>query len=153
MASEIFRGNVGIVLIKADKVLVFERIDVPDAWQLPQGGIDIGELPINAVYRELLEETGLTKDTVSLLDEYPEWLAYELPQHLRNGKYLGQVQRWFIFKLDVEASKINLQFDTHQEFSQYKWVSLDELESIAVSFRKPIYKKLSEYIIKTAVSA
>lgn len=146
MSSIIFRANVGIAIVKQDQILLFERSDVPGAWQLPQGGIDEDETPIDAAYRELSEETGLTRDDISLLGEYPEWLAYELPKELQKPSFTGQVQRWFIFALTADETHINLQSGTYQEFIRYRWVSLQELESLAVSFRKPIYRRIVEYV-------
>ena len=49
MPSANFRaGVVAVVTNSRDQVLAFERSDVPDAWQLPQGGIDVGETPTAA---------------------------------------------------------------------------------------------------------
>ena len=83
-----FRAGVVIVVRHHDddRVLAFERTDVPGAWQLPQGGIDKGEEPIDAARRELAEETGLGADDVELVGEYPEWVVYELPAELRAGQ-------------------------------------------------------------------
>ncbi len=146
MASEKFRANVGIALVRNDQILIFERVNVKDAWQLPQGGIDLGEKPAQAALRELWEETGLKEDDVRLIGEYPEWLAYELPDDLKTGKYMGQVQRWFVFEFKSDESSINLDADGHREFNQFRWIQVDDLEDIAISFRQPIYRKLAAFI-------
>jgi len=127
---------------------MFERQDVPGAWQFPQGGIDEGEEPISAAYRELEEETGLIKNNVMLIGEYPEWLIYELPESLRHKKpnMRGQAQRWFVFDLQGNENLINLSVNDYPEFSAYKWVKLSLIENIAVSFRKPIYRALARFI-------
>lgn len=147
MASEQFRANVGIVLVNHEKqVLIFERVDVAGAWQLPQGGIDAGETPLRASERELYEETGLSIDQVTLLGEYPEWLAYQFPDSAEKGPYLGQVQRWFVYRLDVDTKFINLGAYDIPEFADFRWVDAGQLEAIAVSFRKPIYRRLAAFI-------
>jgi putative (di)nucleoside polyphosphate hydrolase len=92
--SQFFRANVGVAVLNDEgHLLAFERYDVPGAWQLPQGGLDEGEEPLEAARRELREETRLTWDQVELLGEHPRWLAYELGAEQRTrdtGR--GQVQ-------------------------------------------------------------
>lgn len=146
MNSEAFRANVGLVLVKDQKVLVFERVDIADAWQLPQGGIDVGETPLETAYRELAEETGLRREDVKFIAEYPEWLVYEFPEGLEKGTFLGQAQKWFFFELIADESAIDLIAYEHREFAQFRFVAPYELEEIAVSFRKPIYRKLAEFL-------
>ena len=65
-------------------MLAFERVDAPGSWQLPQGGLNAGEEPIEGAWRELMEETGLGDDARrSLRAEYPEWVVYEWPVELQ----------------------------------------------------------------------
>lgn len=78
--SQYFRAGVGIMVVNDDRcVLALERYDVPGAWQLPQGGLEESEEPLQAARRELWEETRIHWDQVVLLYEHPWWLAYELP--------------------------------------------------------------------------
>jgi len=108
-----FRAGVVIVVRHPDgkQLLAFERSDSPDSWQLPQGGLDTGEEPIEGAWRELFEETGLGEDHVIARAEYPDWVAYEWPAdvmlvHGKDGKRRGQVQKWFLFDAlhaDIEA--------------------------------------------------
>ena len=79
-----FRENVGIIVANAKGQLLWaKRAGSRDAWQFPQGGIDEGETPIEAMYRELREELGLTEQHVDLLAETKEWLLYRLPMRFR----------------------------------------------------------------------
>lgn len=138
MASANFRaGVVTVVTNSAGQLLAFERSDVPGAWQLPQGGIDVGEDPQTTAWRELQEETGLDARHVELVAEHPVWVAYELPPEARrDGKRLGQVQRWFTFRVkddDVVPVPDSI------EFVAWRWVDRDWLLDHVVDFRREAY--------------
>ena len=146
-----YRPNVGSVLFNAaGLVFVGRRADQADTedttrgWQLPQGGMDEGEDPRRAVMRELLEEIGT--DRAEIIGEHPEWLTYDLPQHLLGialrGKYRGQRQRWFALRFTGEDSDIRLDADPHPEFDQWRWIRLAEIPALAVDFKRPIYEVL-----------
>ena len=147
-----YRSNVGAVLFnRAGLILVARRADLPHAegpaggWQLPQGGIDDGEDPRQAVLRELAEEIGT--DRAEVMGEHPDWLTYDLPPHLvgiaLHGKFRGQKQRWFALRFTGEDSDIRLDADPHPEFDAWRWVELGELPGLAVPFKRPIYEVLT----------
>ena len=147
-----YRPNVGAVLFNRDGlVFVARRADLlnaegsPGGWQLPQGGIDEGEDPADAVLRELEEEIGTRKaDTIG---EHPDWLTYDLPPDLLGiawrGLYRGQRQRWFALRFAGTDSDIRLDLDPHPEFDAWRWVPLAELPSLAVPFKRAIYDVLA----------
>lgn len=154
------RPNVGACLFNRDGlVLIGRRADQPagesivGAWQLPQGGLDPGEDPEEAVLRELSEEVGTRNATV--MGRMPEWLDYDLPAHLvgkaLGGRYRGQTQLWFALRFLGADSEIRLDTDTHQEFSDWRWVPLGEVPAIAVTFRRPIYERLAQDFARYAV--
>jgi putative (di)nucleoside polyphosphate hydrolase len=139
MPSANFRaGVVAVVTNSSDLVLAFERSDVPGAWQLPQGGIDVGETPLSAIWRELGEETGLGSSDVELIGEHPVWLVYEFPDHVRSdGKRLGQAQRWYFFRArddSVEPTPDDV------EFVAWRWVERAWLVDHVVGFRREVYR-------------
>jgi putative (di)nucleoside polyphosphate hydrolase len=141
MASEFFRASVGCVVRTDDgRVLVLRRCGRgAGSWQFPQGGIDAGETPQAALWRELGEETGLGAADVSLEFEHSRWIAYELPAAMRSPKVgLGQAQRWFVLRMrtDVEPRPDGVEFDAHE------WVSGDEALARAVEFRRPVYAEI-----------
>jgi putative (di)nucleoside polyphosphate hydrolase len=142
MTSLPYRPCVGIMLFNDDgQVFVGKRIDQSvEAWQMPQGGIDKGEAPRDAAYRELEEEIG-TKNA-ELLREHPDWLNYDLPPHLvgfaLQGRYRGQTQKWFAFRFKGKESEINLN-TPHPEFSEWRWMKLDQLIGAIVPFKRPTY--------------
>ena len=146
MTSQTFRANVGIAVARADgRVLALERIDQPDRWQMPQGGLNVGEEPAEASLRELQEETGLRPDRVELAAEHPVWLAYELPPgRRRNGIGRGQVQKWFLFRFLGTDADIDLTppKGERQEFRDFRWVDLSELAEGMWEIKRPIYQAL-----------
>ena len=143
------RSGVGIIVLnKNNKIFVAKRIDNPkNFWQMPQGGIDKGEDYLSAAYRELKEETSITK--VKLIKELDGFITYLLPDHLLGiiwkGKYKGQKQKWFIMKFTGEDKEINIQ-TKKPEFLEWKWIELETLTEVVVDFKLHVYKELKEKI-------
>ena len=145
------RSGVGIVVLNQEnKVFVAKRIDNPkNFWQMPQGGIDIGENFLNAAYRELAEETSIK--SVKLIKELDGMITYELPDHLLGiiwkGKYRGQKQKWFLMRFFGEDKEININ-TPHPEFLDWKWIEIDQLTKVVVDFKLHVYKEVSEKVKK-----
>ena len=139
------RLGVGIILLNKDnEVFVGKRKDNPiDKWQMPQGGIDNNEKPLDAMKRELEEETSVTN--IKILKEVNSWLEYELPPNLLGkiwkGKYRGQTQKWFIVRFIGSDKEINLK-TKKPVFIEWKWISHKLLTQVIVDFKKNVYKKL-----------
>jgi putative (di)nucleoside polyphosphate hydrolase len=151
-----YRLCVGVALFNRDgKVWVGRRSD-EDAegegkghwWQMPQGGLDDGEDPLEAARRELYEETSVAH--ASLIAEAPDWLAYDLPAELVptswNGRYRGQKQRWFAFRFDGPDSEIDVLAPgggKHQaEFTEWRWEALERLPALIVPFKRGVYEQV-----------
>ena len=138
-----YRPCVGIMLLNRDgAVFVGRRNDVGrGAWQMPQGGIDANEAPRVAALRELAEETGIR--SVEILAEAPEWHAYDYPEDIARRsfakRYRGQRQRWFAMRFLGDDKEIDLQA-THAEFDAWKWVDIDSLAAMIVTFKRPVYE-------------
>jgi putative (di)nucleoside polyphosphate hydrolase len=143
--GEAYRAGVGVMLLNArNEVWVGRRIGFPDdAWQMPQGGIDEGESPREAVFRELKEEIGT--DNADILAETKDWLYYDLPADLIgkawDGKWRGQRQKWFVMRFKGSDADVNLETE-HPEFSAWKWVKVADLASLVVSFKRNVYLSL-----------
>jgi len=141
-SAEGYRRAVGIMLLNAaGEVFVAQRIDfAQDAWQMPQGGIDKGEAPLAAAFRELKEEIGT--DKADLIAESKRWLAYDYPPELRGrawrGRYRGQIQKWFALRFTGSDGDIDLE-TAHPEFSAWKWVPPQELPRLIVAFKRQLY--------------
>jgi putative (di)nucleoside polyphosphate hydrolase len=127
-------------------VFVGKRIDQSiEAWQMPQGGIDEGETPQETMRRELKEEIGT--NNVEILREHPDWLTYDLPEHLLGvaweGRYRGQRLKWFALRFLGMDGEIDVR-TPHQEFSDWKWIAVGELLPLVVPFKRNIYAKVIE---------
>ena len=139
-----YRKCVGMMIVNdKNEILVGRRLDHPSGyWQMPQGGIDENEIPEEAVWREMMEEIGT--NNADLLKTSSQWIKYEIPQktlnHLPWGKkYIGQNQKWFIFKFAGQDKEINVETD-NPEFSEWKWMEHKELISNAVPFKRKTYQ-------------
>ena len=143
------RSGVGIVVLnKKNKIFVAKRIDNPgDFWQMPQGGIDLGEDYLTAALRELEEETSIKK--VKLIKEINETLTYELPENLLGkiwkGRYKGQQQKWFLMRYLGNDDEINIK-TLKPEFLEWKWIDIDMITDVVVDFKLDVYKKLKKKI-------
>ena len=147
MAKPNFRAGVITVVRRSDgRVLAFERAEPAGAWQFPQGGIDEGETPEQAAWRELAEETGLGHEQVRLVGEHPYWTIYEWPTDVRAGKdagkvldRLGQAHRWFFFEpRDGELEPV----PDGDEFVAWRWMDPSDLLAQVVEFRRPGYEQV-----------
>ena len=141
------RKGVGIVVLnKENKVFVARRIDNPkNFWQMPQGGIEIGEEFYKAAIRELEEETSIK--TVSLIKEIESFTTYLLPDHLIGiiwrGRYRGQKQKWFILRFEGDEKEININ-TKKPEFLDWKWTNIENLTDKVVNFKLNVYKVIQE---------
>lgn len=141
-----FRLNAGIILANAENQLFWgRRAGNFDAWQFPQGGIQEGETPEQAMFRELHEELGLLPHQVEVLGVTSLWYKYYIPRHLRSRAYhpvcLGQKQKWFLLRLLDKDEAIRLDLVDSPEFTQFKWVDYWYPLKHIVAFKKSVYTK------------
>ena len=137
-----YRAGVGVMLLNdEDHVWVGQRLDSTlEAWQMPQGGIDEGEDPLTAAFRELGEEIGTTK--AEIIAESRDWLCYDLPDDLIGkiwgGRYCGQRQKWYAMRFTGTDADINLQTE-HPEFRAWRWAEASHLPALIVPFKRKLY--------------
>lgn len=142
--SQGFRANVGIVITTANGQVFWGRKVGKAAWQFPQGGLQSGEAPIDAMYRELAEEVGLQAKDVIVLQESAQWYAYQLPQHFirRNVDQIciGQKQKWFLLRLLSHDSCIRLDDSEEPEFDCWRWVDYWYPAREVIFFKRQVYQ-------------
>ena len=144
-----YRPCVGVMLVNREgRIFAGQRIDSPGgAWQMPQGGIELGEEPREAALRELQEETGVPAEAVEVLAESPDWIAYDLPHELVprlwKGRYRGQAQRWFLMRFLGEDAQVDIRTE-HPEFNAWAWMAPDELIERIVPFKRATYAAVIE---------
>ncbi len=111
-------------------------------WQMPQGGIDPGEDPRTAVFRELHEETG-TRDA-QIIGEIEDWLTYDLPEAVIRRKrftHRGQRQKWFALLFTGTDDGFDLH--VHEpEFDIWRWTELTSLPDLIIPFKRPVYERV-----------
>lgn len=142
-----YRPGVGIMLVnQQNMVFVAKRIDMKsEYWQMPQGGIDDGESPDDAVFRELHEETSVKN--AEILAKSKIWFYYDLPDYLItkvwDGKYRGQKQQWYLMRFIGNDDEVNIK-TSNPEFSEWRWADVKDLPNIIVPFKKKLYLEIIE---------
>ncbi|XP_043695792.1 nudix hydrolase 25-like isoform X2 [Telopea speciosissima] len=144
-----YRPNVGICLINSEnQVFVASRLNVPGAWQMPQGAIEDGEEPRSAAIRLLREETGIV--SAEIVAEVPHWLKYDFPpavkakvNRLWGGEWHGQATKWFLMRLSRDDSEVNLESgEADTEFAEWRWAIPEEVIEQAVDYKRPTYEEV-----------
>lgn len=141
--TEGYRANVGIILVNVDGSLFWAKRIGEDAWQFPQGGIRESESAEQAVFRELQEEVGVTKDSVEVIGSTQDWLRYDIPDHLIRRHQMpcciGQKQRWFLLRFTGKESDVCLDSCDKPEFDQWRWIDQVEPPRSVISFKRDVY--------------
>ena len=149
-----YRPNVGIVLLNQRNEVFWGKRVGQHSWQFPQGGIQHGETPEQAMYRELHEEIGLEPQHVQIIGRTREWLRYDVPaEFLRrgnatrsaNGKparhtYRGQKQIWFLLRMVGRDSDISLRATDHPEFDGWRWSPYWIPLEVVIDFKREVYE-------------
>jgi putative (di)nucleoside polyphosphate hydrolase len=149
-----YRPNVGIVLMRQDGQVFWARRVRRDGWQFPQGGMNTDETPVEAMYRELREETGLQPEDVELLGATPGWLRYRLPARAvrQNQKLvcIGQKQVWFLLRLTGDESRVCLNLTEAPEFDHWRWVDFWYPVQHVVIFKRGVYARALRHLAPLA---
>jgi len=146
--KDLYRPNVAMIIVSNDypqkkEIFIAQRNDLSNVWQFPQGGIDEGEEVLEALFRELEEEIG-TK-AVKIIGEYPQWISYDFPPKIakKMNPYKGQKQKYFLVKLKKSA-KIDIN-TSHPEFSDYKFVGVEDALNLSASFKQAVYETVIQH--------
>jgi putative (di)nucleoside polyphosphate hydrolase len=147
-----YRPNVGIILCNCRNEVFWGKRVRQHSWQFPQGGIDHGETPEQAMYRELNEEVGLDTQHVRILGRTREWLRYNVPdtwiKRDYRGHYRGQKQIWFLLRLTGHDCDVKLRASTHPEFDAWRWTDYWYAPEAVVEFKREVYKLALEELAR-----
>ena len=139
-----FRPNVGIILLNQRNQVFWGKRIRTHSWQFPQGGIDRGETPEQAMFRELHEEVGLRPEHVRIVARTRDWLRYEVPERFirrdARGYYRGQKQIWFLLQLTGHDWDLNLRATNHPEFDAWRWNDYWVPLDVVVEFKRGVYE-------------
>jgi len=139
-----FRPNVGIILLNQKNQVFWGKRIRSHSWQFPQGGIDRGETPEQAMYRELHEEVGLRPEHVAIVARTKDWLRYEVPDRFirrdARGHYKGQKQIWYLLRLVAHDWHLNLRATNHPEFDAWRWNDYWVPLDVVVEFKRGVYE-------------
>lgn len=139
-----FRPNVGIILLNQKNQVFWGKRIRTHSWQFPQGGIDRGETPEQAMYRELHEEIGLKPEHVRIVARTRDWLRYEVPDRFirrdARGRYRGQKQIWFLLQLITHDWNLNLRATDHPEFDAWRWNDYWVPLDVVIEFKRSVYE-------------
>lgn len=140
-----FRANVGIILVGPKKKLFLAKRAGQEAWQFPQGGIQENETIQEALFRELHEEIGLCEGQVEIIACTRRWLHYRLPhrfiRHQIQPLCIGQKQKWFMLRLLVDETHVQLNCTDTPEFDMWRWVSYWDPLKAVIDFKKSVYRR------------
>jgi putative (di)nucleoside polyphosphate hydrolase len=149
-----YRPNVGIILIRDDGHVFWARRAFRDGWQFPQGGMRSDETPLEAMYRELHEETGLRPEHVEVLGATPGWLRYKLPKRYLRQKEkplcIGQKQVWFLLRFLGDESHVRLDLTESPEFDLWRWVDFWYPLAHVVAFKREVYERALRHLAPLA---
>ncbi|EYC50435.1 RNA pyrophosphohydrolase [Hylemonella gracilis str. Niagara R] len=139
-----FRPNVGIILLNQKNQVFWGKRIRTHSWQFPQGGIDRGETPEQAMFRELGEEVGLKPEHVRIVARTRDWLRYEVPdRYIRRearGHYKGQKQIWYLLQLLGQDWDLNLRATDHPEFDAWRWNDYWVPLEAVIEFKRGVYE-------------
>ncbi|HMS27682.1 MAG TPA: RNA pyrophosphohydrolase [Burkholderiaceae bacterium] len=152
-----FRPNVGIILLNQKNQVFWGKRIRTHSWQFPQGGIDRGETPEQAMFRELHEEVGLLPEHVRIIARTRDWLRYEVPDRFirrdSRGFYKGQKQIWFLLQMVAFDNQVNLRATNHPEFDAWRWNQFWVPLDVVVEFKRNVYEmaltELSRFLPRT----
>ena len=148
METPLYRPNAGIIIFNRQGKLLWCKRKTGDGWQFPQGGIDDGESPEQAIVRETYEEVGLNEDKINNIKENDRWINYDVPKNkipkyfsLNNRRFRGQTQKWFLAEFLGEDSDINLNLHSQIEFTEWTWSSYWHPVAKGVVFKRDAYRE------------
>ncbi|MDH2919117.1 MAG: RNA pyrophosphohydrolase [Sideroxydans sp.] len=147
-----YRPNVGIIITNENNQVFWGKRVRQHAWQFPQGGIQYGENPEQAMFRELQEEVGLLPEHVKILGRTREWMRYDVPQSWNKpdskNRYRGQKQIWFLLRLMGRDCDVCLRANEHPEFDAWRWNDYWLDINAVIEFKRDVYVQALNELVR-----
>jgi 8-oxo-dGTP diphosphatase len=115
--------GVGGVIVDGEKVLIVKRAHEPrqGEWSLPGGMVELGETLVDALKRELKEETGLEVEVGEVVEVFDR-------VHRRDGR----IQYHFVI-VDYLCRPIGGALGAADDAEDVAWVAADDIERYGVN--------------------
>ena len=122
-----YKANVAAILRNSrGRILICERLGVGNAWQFPQGGIDDGETPEQALVREVGEEIGVQAGEIRIVDRKGPYRYLYGNGRLKRGHH-GKEQLYFLCEYTGPDARINVN-TKHPEFQAFRWIAPEDFQ-------------------------
>lgn len=99
-------------------------------WGFPKGHIEAGEDEVEALLREIEEETGIAPDRVEVLDGFRESTSYS---YRRGGRLLDKVVHWHLVETDqadVTLSREHRDWGWHDHDAARDRITYDDVVEV-----------------------
>lgn len=141
------RDIVGAFIISRDNKILMGKSHkggvYPGCWIVPGGGMEPGETKLQALIREILEETGLDISSAKI-EEIEGALSGQTEKIMReSGERVLADMRFYNFTVRLDGPANESALRTDDDFVDAKWFPLSELPNLKLSPPSTVtFKKL-----------
>lgn len=115
--AKLKQKSVGAVILNPDNLVLIMYSAANKYWEFPKGKVERGEKELDTLKREVYEETGIRR--FRLNPSFRESIYYSF--RVASG-IINKVVIYYLFKTGA-------QIQVSDEHADYKWVTLDEVDT------------------------